>query len=74
MADTQNAAASDNKELNEQGEDTENTEGENMAATLLYQGHGSVRIVTGEGKIILQPGEELMLRCFYFGLLSAELG
>lgn len=23
-----------------------------MAATLLYQGHGSVRIVTGEGKVI----------------------
>ena len=28
------------------------TEDVNKAATLLYQGHGSVRIVTGEGKVI----------------------
>lgn len=37
------------------GEDrpAENTEEEgNMAATLLYQGHASIRIVTGEGKVI----------------------
>ena len=52
LTDMPNTAESDNKEVNEQGEDTENTEDEDMAATLLYQGHGSVRIVTGEGKVI----------------------
>lgn len=36
----------------EQNENKGETEEENMAATLLYQGHGSVRIVTGEGKVI----------------------
>ena len=36
----------------EQAEVENQTEDVNKAATLLYQGHGSVRIVTGEGKVI----------------------
>ena len=40
------------EETSEQSASVEKTEEEDMAATLLYQGHGSVRIVTSEGKVI----------------------
>lgn len=40
------------EESDEHSEGKENTEEEDMTATLLYQGHGSVRVVTGEGKVI----------------------
>lgn len=40
------------EKTSEQNESIEKTEEEDMATTLLYQGHGSVRIVTSEGKVI----------------------
>ncbi len=51
-AGTEESGKQPDEQPDGQNGDQGETEEENMAATLLYQGHGSVRIVTGEGKVI----------------------
>lgn len=48
----EHVAAEEQADAEEYADVEDQTEDKDMAATLLYQGHGSVRIVTGEGKVI----------------------